>query len=362
MTTIAPALTTLFEPTVVAGLCLPSSFVMAPMTRSHSPSGIPTADNAAYYRRRAAGGVGLIVTEGVYVGHPSAGHETTVPRMVPDAADGWRAVVAEVHAEGASIIPQLWHLGSQRSPIDGRAAWTPSGVDEHGRGGTHAMTLADLDAIIDAFAASAAVAQQAGFDGVEIHGAHGYLIDEFLWAATNRRTDRFGGSLRNRARFAAEIVAAVRAATSPEFPIAVRFSQFKERAYDARLADSPAELEQLLRPLVEAGATLLHASGRRFWQPEFTGSPLNVAGWAKRLSGLPTITVGSVGLARDAVSLRPDDPASLAALAARHAAGEFDLVALGRVLLGNPDWVRQVAEGRADQLVAYDKAHESTYW
>ena len=305
---------------------------------------------------------GSIVTEGVYVGHPSAGHETTVPRMVPDAADGWRTVVEQVHAEGASIIPQLWHLGSQRDPVDGRSAWTPSGVDEHGRPGTHEMTLADVDAIIDAFAASAVIAQQAGFDGVEIHGAHGYLIDEFLWAATNRRTDRFGGSVRNRARFAAEIVAAVRAATSPDFPISVRFSQFKERAYGARLADTPAELEQLLQPLVEAGATLLHASGRRFWHSEFAGSPLNLAGWAKRLTGLPTITVGSVGLTPAAVTGELSDPASLAALAARHAAGEFDLVALGRVLLGNPDWVRQVADGRSDQVIAYDKSHEATYW
>lgn len=362
MTALASPLASLFEPTAVAGLCLPSSFVMAPMTRSCSPHGIPTAENAAYYRRRAAGGIGLIVTEGVLVGHPSGGHEMTVPRMVPESADGWRTVVREVHAEGASIMAQLWHLGSERESPDGYPAWTPSGVDEHGRANSHAMTIADIDTLIAAYAHAARVAHEVGFDGIEVHAAHGYLVDEFLWAATNRREDRYGGSRRNRARFAAEIVAAVRGATSPRFPIGVRISQFKERALSARLAESPAELDEILRPLVDAGATLLHASSRRFWEPEFPESPLNLAGWAKRLTGLPTITVGSIGLTSPAHDGRRGEPHSLDALAARHESGEFDLIALGRILLGNPDWVRLVSEGRAREVVEYDKSHELTYW
>ncbi len=200
------------------------------------------------------------------------------------------------------------------------------------------MTLADLDAVVSAFARSGRLAWQLGFDGVEIHGAHGYLLDEFLWPVTNRRQDAYGGSQRNRARFVADVVAGVRTATAPDFPIAVRFSQFKERAYGARLADDAAGLEELLRPLVDAGTSMFHASARRFWEPEFDGSPLNLAGWAKRLTGRPTITVGSVSLTGSSLRGGPDQAQSLAALGARHAAGEFDLVALGRTLLANPDW------------------------
>lgn len=359
MTEIAPALKSLLEPRTVAGLCLPNSFVMAPMTRSASPGGIPTARNAAYYRRRAAGGIGLIVTEGVLVGHPSAGHDTAVPRMQPDTIDGWREVVRAVHAEGSAIMAQLWHLGSRRESPDGYPAWTPSGTDEHGQAGSHAMTLADIDTLIMAYADAARIAATAGFDGVEVHAAHGYLVDEFMWAATNRREDRYGGSRLHRAQFAAEIVAAVRDATSPDFPIGVRFSQFKERAFSARLADSPSELNEVLQPLVEAGATLLHASGRRFWDSEFDGSSLNLAGWAKQLTGLPTITVGSIGIGS---SSHDPDPPSIEALATRHAEGEFDLVALGRILLGNPDWVRLVRQNRSDEVVEYRKDHELTYW
>lgn len=362
MTPIAPVMTGLFEPKNVAGLSLPNSFVMAPMTRSNSPHGIPTAENAAYYRRRAAGGIGLILTEGVLVGHPSAGHETAVPRMVPDAADGWRAIVSEVHAEGAAIMAQLWHVGSRRESPDGYPAWTPSGIDEHGRVNSYAMTIADIDTLVTAYADAARVAYAVGFDGVEIHAAHGYLVDEFLWAATNRREDCYGGSRRNRVRFAAEIVAAVRGATSPDFPIGVRFSQFKERAFAARLAENPSELNEILQPLLHAGATLLHASGRRFWDAEFDGSPLNLAGWAKRLTGLPTITVGSIGLQRSVSHGGAEHPQSLEALAARHAADEFDLVALGRILLGNPEWARLVREGRSHNIVDYAKDHEQTYW
>ncbi|WP_407566768.1 12-oxophytodienoate reductase [Polymorphospora sp. A560] len=357
----APDDTLLFAPTTVAGLRLRSPFVMAPMTRLRSPDGVPTAEVAAYYRRRAAGGVGLVVTEGVYVGHPSAGHESAVPRLVPESATGWRAVVEAVHAEHGLIFPQLWHLGSEREPVDGRPAWTPSGVRENGAPRGRAMTLSDIDTIVSAFAASARLAHRLGFDGVEIHAAHGYLLDEFLWPATNRRTDRYGGPARDRARFVAEIVAAVRAATAPDFPISVRFSQFKERDYAARITDTPTELGSILAPFVAAGATLLHASGRRFWEPAFAGSPLNLAGWAKRLTGLPTITVGSVGLRRTTLDPAADHPGSLAALAARYRSGEFDLVALGRALLANPSWVHDVAQGRHERVVDYRKEQEDVF-
>ncbi|MFI5833334.1 12-oxophytodienoate reductase [Micromonospora sp. NPDC051300] len=350
----------LIEPVTVAGMPMRTRFVMAPMTRNRAPGGVPTPQVADYYRRRAEQGVGLIVTEGVLVDHPTAGHEDTVPRMTPGPAEaGWRRVVEAVHGAGGRIAAQLWHLGSLREPVDGRPAWTPSGVAEPGRPAGHAMTLDDADELLTSYAAAARVAARVGFDAVEVHAAHGYLLDEFLWPDTNRRTDAFGGSPARRAGFPAAVVRAVREQFPADRPVVVRFSQFKERAFDARIAETPAELAEILGAFAEAGADVLHASQRRFWQPAFAGSPWNLAGWAKHLTGLPSITVGSVGLTRD--FLRPGGPESVSGLTRRLAEGEFDLVALGRALLGNPAWVTHAATGRAAEIVDYRKAHEEVY-
>jgi len=325
----------LFAPTELAGLPLSSHFVMAPMTRKRSPGGVPTAEVAAYYRRRAEGGIGLIITEGILVDHPSAGHEDTVPVLTPGPAEaGWQKVTGEVHAAGGRIAAQLWHLGSRREPAG--TAWTPS-----------TMAGGDFQELIDAYARSARTAVSAGFDAVEIHAAHGYLLDEFLWPATNP------GDARTRVAFPAEVVRAVRATIPAAMPLIVRFSQFKERAYAARIAETPDELGTVLTELKRAGADVLHASQRRFTDRAFPDHPGNLAGWAKRLTGLPTITVGSVGLTAG--------DAGLAELAARHARGEFDLVALGRALLANPAWVRLAATGRLDEVRGYRKADEDVY-
>ncbi|WP_155368212.1 oxidoreductase [Catellatospora vulcania] len=354
MTATTALLGSLLEPTTLAGLPLSSRFAMAPMTRFRSPGGVPTPEVAAYYRRRAEHGIGLIITEGVLVDHPSAGHETTVPRLTAGPAEqGWRSVTEQVHAAGGRIAAQLWHLGSAREPVDGIAAWTPSGVP----GDTHPITLAEADVLLAAYADAAAVAVRAGFDALEIHAAHGYLLDEFLWPHTNRRTDRFGGSPAARAAFPAEVISAVRAAIPADLPLIVRFSQFKERDYAARIADSPAELAVILNAFATAGADVLHASQRDFAAPAFAGSPRNLAGWAKHLTGLPSITVGSVGLTRGFLG-----SATQRELVDRLDAGEFDLVALGRVLLGNPEWVTHAAAGRLDLIRDYRKSDEDRYF
>ena len=352
------ATTALVAPVTVAGLPLSSPFVMAPMTRFRSPGGVPTPEVAAYYRRRAEHAVGLVITEGVLVDHPSAGHETTVPRLTPGAAeDGWRRVTGAVHAAGGRIAAQLWHLGSRREPVDGVPAWTPSAVPEPGRPPAHAMSGRDFDELLEAYAGAARTAVRAGFDAVEIHAAHGYLLDEFLWPVTNRRADSYGGPPARRAAFPAEVIRAVRAEIPAAMPLIVRFSQFKERDFGARIAATPAELEVILAAFASAGATVLHASQRRFWEPVFAGSPLNLAGWAKHLTGLPAITVGSVGLTRDfAGSDRMRE------LLDRRARGEYDLIAIGRALLGNPAWVTLAEAGRTDEINDYQKSDEDRYW
>jgi 2,4-dienoyl-CoA reductase-like NADH-dependent reductase (Old Yellow Enzyme family) len=355
----------LARPTAINGLTIPNRIAMAPMTRAFSPDGIPGEDVASYYARRAAAGVGLIVTEGTYVAHESAGGSDRIPRFHgAEQLAGWARVVEAVHAEGGTIIPQLWHIGMDREqgkpPFPDAPAIGPSGLRLDGTEGTgRSMTQADLDAVTGAFAEAAASAERIGFDGVELHGAHGYLLDQFLWAGTNRRTDAYGGDLVSRTRFPAEVVAAVRDVVSADFPIVFRFSQWKGGDYEARLAESPEELEALLTPLAEAGVDAFHASTRRYWTPEFEGSDLNLAGWAKKLTGRPVITVGSVGLDGPfSPGVRGEGAAvkGIDDLLGRLEVEEFDLVAVGRALLQDPEWAAKVLGGRFDELKAFDSA------
>jgi 2,4-dienoyl-CoA reductase-like NADH-dependent reductase (Old Yellow Enzyme family) len=354
----------LSRPITVGGLTLPNRVAMAPMTRGFSPGGVPGADVAAYYARRAAGGTGLVITEGAYVGHPSAGQHDLVPRMYgDDALAAWARVTKAVHDAGGRIFAQLQHVGMARRagdpPHAEAPAIGPSGRPLEGTDPGHAMTQADIDAVLAAFARAARDAERAGFDGVELHGAHGYLIDQFLWSATNRRTDRYGGGVRARARFAAEAVAAVRGGVAPGFPVVVRLSQWKMNDYAARLAGTPEEFGVILGELVDAGADAFHASTRRYWQPAFDGADLNLAGWAKKLTGKPAITVGSVGLDTEFTASLAGAGAGrtgIDGLLDRLEADEFDVVAVGRSLLADPDWTAKILGGRDDDVVPFTPA------
>jgi 2,4-dienoyl-CoA reductase-like NADH-dependent reductase (Old Yellow Enzyme family) len=341
----------LFQPFVSEKLSLKNRVVMAPMTRSFSPGGVPGADVAAYYARRAAGEVGLIITEGTVVDRPGAANDPAVPRFHGEAAlEGWARVVDAVHAAGGRIAPQLWHVGSaiNAQNRDETHAESPSGLFKPGRPFGRAMTAADIDAAIAAFARAAAEAKRLGFDAVELHGAHGYLVDQFQWAGTNQRDDIWG---EDRSRFAREVVAAVRAAIGAEFPLIVRLSQWKQQDYATKLAATPQALADWLAPLAEAGVDIFHCSQRRFWEPEFEGSALNFAGWAKKLTGRPAITVGSVGLSGEFIAGfqgEASEPTPIDGLVARIEAGEFDLVAVGRALIVDPDWAVKVRDSRTD--------------
>ncbi|MCC5479909.1 NADH:flavin oxidoreductase [Streptomyces sp. NPDC059680] len=359
----------LSRPIALNGLTVPNRIVMAPMTRMFSPGGVPGEDVRSYYARRAAAGVGLIVTEGTYVGHESAGNSGRVPRFHgEEQLAGWAKVAEDVHAAGGTIVPQLWHIGMVRkdgdAPFPDAPAMGPSGLvaaDAEPTG--KAMTQADLDDVVAAFAKAAADAERIGFDGVEIHGAHGYLVDQFLWEGTNRRTDAYGGDPVARTQFAAEIVAAVREAVSAEFPIIFRYSQWKQQDYTARLAETPEELEAILTPLAAAGVDVFHASTRRYWLPEFDGSDLNLAGWTKKLTGKQVITVGSVGLDGEflgAFQGQGSEVKGIDNLLDRLEADEFDMVAVGRALLQDPEWAAKVLADRFDELKPYDAASLKT--
>lgn len=327
----------------------------------------------AYYRRRAAAGVGLIVTEGVGIDHGAAlgggsMKERDVPFLYGDAAlAGWRAVVEAVHSEGGRIFPQLWHMGPIREdgtgPYPHVPSSRPSGLwGPAGRKSTvpaayvervlpprAAMNESEIADIVDAFARAAQTAVGIGFDGIAIHGAHGYLIDAFLWQETNRRSDKWGIDLAGRTRFAAKIIAAIRRAVGPVVPIMFRFSQWKQQDYEAVLAENPARLEALLAPLVEAGVDILDASTRHFERPAFAGSDRTLAGWAKTVTGLPTMAVGGVGLSVDLYgSYAAGGSAAIDNLdlvRERIDKGEFDLIGIGRALIADPEWPLKAARG-----------------
>ncbi|MDV5860271.1 NADH:flavin oxidoreductase [Pseudomonas mendocina] len=355
----------LFAPFRLGNLELPTRVVMAPMTRSFSPGGVPNAKVIEYYRRRAAAGVGLIVTEGTTVGHKAANGYPNVPRFYgEDALAGWKQVVDAVHAEGGKIVPQLWHVGNVRKlgtePDASVPGYGPMEKLKDGEVVVHGMTQADIDEVIAAFAQAARDAKAIGMDGVEIHGAHGYLIDQFFWEGSNQRSDGYGGDLAARSRFAIELIQAVRAAVGPDFPIILRYSQWKQQDYSARLVQTPEQLEAFLKPLSDAGVDIFHCSTRRFWEPEFEGSDLNLAGWTRKLTGKPTITVGSVGLDGEFLQFmvktdKVAEPASLENLLERLNKEEFDLVAVGRALLVDPDWALKVREGREQDILPFSR-------
>jgi 2,4-dienoyl-CoA reductase-like NADH-dependent reductase (Old Yellow Enzyme family) len=292
------------------------------------------------------------------------------------ALAGWRRIVERVHEAGALIFPQLMHIGIMKYPGSGGlyredviagpsgfwgATDRPTGLDEEtvarlnvpGR----ALSESEIGDIITAYGASAANARAAGFDGIALHGGHGYLIDSFLWAGTNHRGDRWGGDHVERTRFAVEVVRAVRAAVGEDMPISFRFSQWKPQDFTAHLGATPGELEEVLGPIGDAGVDIFEASTRDFADPAFPDSPLSLAGWTRQLTGKLTAMVGGVAVYRDRFAATLSPPRTIDNLEdvmERHARGEFDLLQVGRALLNDPQWL--VKARRGEDFLPFDPA------
>jgi 2,4-dienoyl-CoA reductase-like NADH-dependent reductase (Old Yellow Enzyme family) len=363
----------LLQPLSIRGMTIPNRLVMAPMTRSFCPEGLPGAENIAYYRRRAEGELGMIVTEAIGTDHPAAigdagmGEHDLPLFNGPASVDAWRAVVDAVHDAGSVIVPQVWHQGVLRlpgsPPFPDVPSFSPSGrygdvtkTDPWFRAKGEILsrpgripTDAEIVEVLDSFGSAAEHAVAAGFDGFAIHGAHGYLIDAFLWGETNLRTDRWGGDLRARTLFAVELIRRVRRVIGEDRPLIYRFSQWKQQDYRAKLAESPAELEQILGPLADAGVDLFDASVRYFDTPAFPGSDLSLAGWAKKLTGKLSGAVGGVGFDKGMYDTFENKPTgasnNLPRVLRRFEAGEFDVVSVGRAILNDPAWVGKAKRG-----------------
>lgn len=335
---------------------------MAPMSRYFAAGGIPVEESVAYYANRAKGNIGLILSEGTVIDRIASTNDPNIPHFYGHLAlSKWQDIISGVHTAGGKMGPQLWHMGIEQahpsgwlpaSPFEG-----PSGIDKLGLHRGKAMSESDIADTITAFGKAAKEAKRLGFDCLELHGAHGYLIDQFFWPVTNRRTDKYNNAkLAGRTRFAAEVIREVRRQVGEDFVIILRISQWKNADYSYKLAKTPTEMEDWLTPLADAGVDIFHCSQRRFWEPEFAQSDLNLAGWAKKLTGKPTITVGSTGLTGEfmaGLNGESSDPRSLDEVIRRFDRGDFELVAVGRPLIADADWVKKIQSNATKDLKGF---------
>lgn len=339
-------LSRLLKPGRIGPLAVKNRVIMAPMTtRKADPKGFVTDAAVAYYRARAVGGVGLITVE--MASPEKAGKHRQFELGIHDDRflSGLARLADAIHAAGAKASIQLGHGGGHtRLDIAGETPIAPSAVPHRVQEGhtetvvPEAMTSARIAQTQAAFVAAAERAMRAGFDAVEIHAAHGYLLSQFLAPAENCRTDSYGGSLENRARFALEVTAAVKA-TVPT--LALTFRMNGDDFFDGGLTED--EAVQVARWAAEAGADAIHMTGGHYRSqpsaaimiPPMASGTTPFLRFAERVRGevsVPVIAVGRFG----------DPGAAIAAIEE----GRTDFVALGRPLLADPDWVNKVAAGR----------------
>lgn len=341
---------TALQPFMLRGLPLRNRVAVAAMSRMQAQEdGAVSAGMPAYYARYAAEGAGLVFTEAIATDDFAARAYWRQPALSRDShVEGWRRVADAVHAAGGKVFAQLQHGGRLCEPglnpghlaaSDGAAAgatWQTGVPNAPAR----AATTGDIDAIVEGFATAAARARAAGFDGVELHGARGYLLDQFLSAGSNQRGDGYGGSLAGRLALPLRVVHAVRGAVGG-LPLSWNFSLYKMDDAGYQPPGGREEVETIVRELVAAGVDIVHVTTRKLARAESWGEPL-VATVAGAVPGIPVIGNGGLKTLADA----------RAALANPGC----DMVSLARAWLANPDWLRRQAAG--EELRAYQPGME----
>ncbi|HEL4257395.1 TPA: alkene reductase [Stenotrophomonas maltophilia] len=338
---------TLFQPYALGPLTLTNRIVMAPLTRNRAGKGlVPSEFAATYYSQRAS--AGLLITEATQISADAQGYQDTPGIYTPEQVAGWRHVTDAVHAKGGKIFVQLWHVG-RISHVAVRPNGAPPVAPSAIRAETktfvnngfadvsepRALELDELPGIVDDFRQAAANAIAAGFDGVEIHGANGYLLDQFLKDGANQRTDAYGGSVENRARFVLEVVKAVVAEIGAE-RTGIRISPISP-ANAISSSDPQPQFDYLVEQLDELGLVYLHVVEGA------TGGPRDVAPFdfdALRKRFKQTY------LANNGYDLE--------LATTRLNAGQADLFAFGRPFISNPDLVERLDSGA--QLAPLDPA------
>lgn len=307
----------LFRPFVHRKIQLKGRIVVATIPNAGIPDSI-----VRDYRDTA-----LIITEPLAIDDPAAATTADTPVFSGGTAlRQWRGRCRAVHCLDCKIAPLLYHAGMARNA----ASFTsPEAIPPAGPSGIHPITLQQvaepmsrkrMEEIKASFGRAAANAKVLGFDAVEIHGCGGFLIEQFLWKETNKRTDEYGGSLVGRVRFACEVVHAVRKAVGRNFPIIFRLAQWKSDHSEERLVYTAREMEELLHPLCDAGVDIFHCSATHYARPALDGNPLTLAAWVRMLTGKPTIAAGGIRHPKHAAF-------SEALLRLLHAAA-FDLIAI----------------------------------
>ena len=344
----------LFTATDIVSVTLRNRLAVAPMTRvSAGEDGTATDTMARYYERFALGGFGLVVTEGIYTDRAFAQGYLNQPGITDDGqAQAWRPVVDAVHRHGARFVAQLMHAGaiSQgnrfRDSTVGPSAVQPKGHQMefyHGKGAyptPTAMTEEQISDAIEGFAASAARAVEAGFDGIEIHGANGYLVDQFLTDYANQRSDRWGGDTRRRTTLVRAVFEAVRARVGAGVPVGLRISQGKVNDFTHKWAGREQDAEIIFGTLAEAGAGYIHVTEHKAWEPAFEGGRDSLVALARRYAPhVPLIANGGV---QDAA--RAQEVMTAGA----------DIVAIGKAALAKPDFPERIRSAR--EVAAFDPA------
>ncbi len=349
---------TLNDPVRIGGLDLPNRVLMAPLTRARAgASGVPGALAVEYYVQRAS--AGLIIAEATNVGPLSRAFEGAPGIWRPDQVEGWRSVTGAVHARGGRILLQLWHGGrvGAKGVLDGNEPVSPSGVNDdldalevwaelaNGRyvkiraTPSRALSTGEVEAVVEEYRAAAANAKAAGFDGVEIHAANGYLPHQFLSSSTNRRTDRYGGPVENRARFLGEVVDAAVAAFPPD-RVGVRLSPYAPYNH-AMDDDPPLTYGHAAAMLRDKGVGYLHLADTLAFA---TGKPAlpQILRDVRPHFGGSVIVNGGLG---------PADGERMVA------DGSADAVAFGRLFIANPDLPARIRAGAGFNAFAYDTAY-----
>ena len=336
--------TKLFDPIQVGAWSLRNRIAMAPMTRcfADNETGVVGADVVEYYRKRAADGIGLIITEGIVISPRAKGNPGVPGIYTQEQIDSWKPVTEAVHKEGGTIIAQIWHVGrmSHHEIIGGQMPQPTIAAEGNVPrfrkpfDMPEAMTLEEIQEVIDQYAQARENAIEAGFDGVEIHGAHGYLIDQFTYEFANKRTDKYGGDLKQRLTFMKEVTAAVIEAVGANKTL-LRFSAFKGDNPTYMWENPEFAIETFINMFKEVGLTMIHPSTMNYTQEIADGK--NFHQLVRKYWDGTIVGVGNLNPKEAEEALQE---------------GTIDVAAFGRTLIANPDFVHRIKH--AESLVEYD--------
>ncbi len=308
---------------------------LAPMTRiSATLKAIPTSEMLNYYRSFAEGGFGLIITEGLFIDEThSPGYQHQPGLVTQNQIDAWKSVVDAAHENSSKMIAQLMHAGALvHGNAFGYTSVAPSSIVPKGEKSAmyngegkyptpEALSIEGIKSVVQSFVKTAKNAQYAGFDGIEIHAANGYLLDQFLTTYTNQRNDDYGGSLENRIRIILEVITAIKSEVSSDFIVGIRISQSKVNDFDYKWEGGEKDAQFIFENLADSGVDYIHTTEYKAWQPAFNDNTLSLAALAKRHTDVPIIANGHLEDIETAISMLKNK--------------EADLIALGKAALAN---------------------------